>query len=547
MFEVSRKEHLCMFEIYVNQAGYLPEDRKVAVICQESAGFTVQDMQGNVCYEGKWNYFGPDALSGDTVWQGDFSAIKKPGRYVVRCEKGESATFLIGENAYGKLMYDVLRAFYYLRCGCALEKEHAGVYTHAACHTGIAVEWDNPSVKKHILGGWHDAGDYGRYVTPGAVALSHLMYAHMLYPAVFEKLKMNIPESGNSLPDILNECKWEMDWIVQMQREDGAVYHKHTTAHHAPFVMPEEDTAQLFLLPVSSMATADFCAICAQGYRVFKEYDKEYAAKLLAAAKKAHQWLKENPEFMGFKNPDGCGTGGYGQRDDLSNRWWAAAEMYAATGEAEYLKDAMVQFEALHFHLSLGWGDVAGLGVMALMTCQYPVSEAWMTALKKEVVEAAEKFVSIADGCGYNCAMVEQNYGWGSNMPLMQHGMILALADFVEGKGRFRNCMLDQLHVLMGVNAMGISYVTGNGDYAYNYPHLRPADADGIDACIPGMVSGGPNRRPSDGYAKELGLFPEGTPPMKCYYDDVRCYSLNEITIYWNSPVVFVLAAALNK
>lgn len=141
--------------------------------------------------------------------------------------------------------------------------------------------------------------------------------------------------------------------------------------------------------------------------------------------------------------------------------------------------------------------------------------------------------------------MVENDYHWGSNMVLMQHGMIFALCDALEQGSRWRSYAAAQVHVLLGVNALGYSYVTGCGEFAYNNPHLRPAYADGIEACMPGMVSGGPNRFPAD----EVGriLVPEGTPPMKCFVDHVGCYSLNEITIYWNSPTVFVLAYLLGE
>ncbi len=538
-----KRSYSYMFPIYVNQAGYLPNGRKMAVTAEKCDGFIVKNQAGEIVYQGAWASFGLDELSGDTVYQGDFSCVNMPGEYIVECEKGRSARFSISNDAYDQLLYDSLRAFYFLRCGCALEKEHAGPFVHAPCHISEAMEWENHEVKKNVLGGWHDAGDYGRYVTPGAIAVSQLMYAYTLYPKALEKLDLNVPESGSALADILSECRYELDWLLQMQKEDGGVYHKLTTEKHAPFVMPEEDKAQLFLLPVSSMAVADFSAVCAQASRVFKEMDADYAGKLLCAAEKSYIWLKEHPEFVGFKNPEACGTGGYYQRDDLSNRYWAACAMYAATGCQGYLDDVERLGELLHSHMSLGWAEAAGMGVMALLTAPFEVEDRIMAPLKVELIHTAEKYQSIAQNCGYQAAMTERDYCWGSNMPLLHHGMLFALADKVEGKKRFREWMLSQLHVLMGVNAMGISYVTGNGEYAYNYPHLRPADADGIEESIPGMVSGGPNRIPGDPRAKEL--IRPGTPPMKCFADDVRCYSLNEITIYWNSPLVFVLAAAL--
>ncbi len=534
-----------MFPIYVNQAGYFPNQKKMAVMTEACSSFQVKDMQGNVHFEGTWYCFGEDALSGDTVYQGDFSGLNTPGRYVIETERGVSATFEIGENAYNKLMYDLMRGFYFLRCGCALEEKHAGKFTHAPCHTGTACEWENHDVKKHVLGGWHDAGDYGRYVTPGAVALCHLLYAFQFYPDVFDKLHLNIPESGNHLPDLLNECKWELDWLLQMQREDGAVYHKLTTAQHAPFVMPEEDRADLFLLPVTTVASADFAAICALASRIYRPYDSEYANKLLHAAKKTHQWLVENPWFLPTQNPKGCGTGGYYERDDLSNRFWAAAEMYAATGDTSYY-NLMKRLQKTPFPpLALGWGEVGGFGALALITSKFPVEEDVLTEIRKSIILQAENLAEISNQSGYKAAMEEMHYCWGSNMILMMHGMIFTLADQLEGKRRFRDYAQMQLDVLMGVNAMGISYVTGNGDYAYNNPHLRPAYADGIEESIPGMVSGGPNRRPGDAVAREM--IQPGTPPMKSYIDHWGSYSMNEITIYWNSPAVFLLAALMAK
>lgn len=534
-----------MFPIYVNQSGYLPEKKKVCVATENLGTFSVNDMQGKSVFEGKFISFGFDALSGDHVYQGDFSSLTTPGTYRIQAGDKVSASFTIGNEAYDKLLYDVMRGFYFLRCGCELKEEHAGQFTHASCHTGEAMEWENHEVKKTVLGGWHDAGDYGRYVNAGAVALSHLLYAYVLYPNPLKNLKLNIPENGNGTPDVLNECRYELDWMLQMQREDGAVYHKLTTAHHAPFIMPEEDKAPLFLLPVCSFATADFAAVCALASRVFLPFDEAYSNRLFGAAKAAYLWLEKHPEFLDFRNPEGCGTGGYYERDDISNRWWASAEMYACTGDEKYLKDAKAQMKKELHLTTLGWGDVGCMGTMALLTSEYPVEEDVLEKLKDAVCKRAEVLRKVADGCGYGAAMVEQNYVWGSNMPLIHHGMLFALADWILGKKEYAEYALSQLHVLMGVNALGISYVTGNGEYAYNYPHLRPAQADGIEECMPGMVSGGPNRHLNDrDYSKEL--LQVGTPPMKCFVDDWRCYSLNEITIYWNSPVVFLIAAVLN-
>ena len=123
--------------------------------------------------------------------------------------------------------------------------------------------------------------------------------------------------------------------------------------------------------------------------------------------------------------------------------------------------------------------------------------------------------------------------------------MIFAINDVISEDRSYRGYAVRHLNYLLGANALGISYVTGVGEFRCNYPHLRPAFADRIEECIPGMVAGGPNRFLSDPFARQV--IPEGTPPMKCYADDTASYSLNEITIYWNSPAVFVLAYMCRK
>ena len=465
-------------------------------------------------------------------------------------------------------------------CGMELTEEYAGPYVHKACHTGKAQLWEDPATELEATGGWHDAGDYGRYITAGACALAHLLYAYRMYPESSEK-SVNIPESGNGVPDVLNECRYELEWFLKMQRADGGVYHKLTTAHHAPFVMPEEDVAQLYVLPVSSMATADFAAVCALAAGIYCDFDKEFSGRLGKAAKKAYQWLKANPEFLGFRNPEGCGTGEYGEWSDFSNRFWAAAELYSLTGEKKYHEDLEGLFSEGKFPLmALGYAEVGGFGVLAYLLSKQGKSWDLMSRFFGEIVKNAAQRVRISEECGYGVSMLEWEYGWGSNMGVMQQGMLFAIADYFglgakvkaaaktiglppkwrrpdepespceqgprEERGwSMRDHAAAQLDYLLGCNALGVSYVTGNGENAYNYPHLRPAQADGIEASMPGMVSGGPNRHRQDHKAMEV--IPEGMPAMKCFADEYESYSLNEITIYWNSPAVFTLAYLLSR
>lgn len=528
------------YKIFVNQSGYHEASAKTAVMTFPTESFEIRDEADNVRYCGKTVYRGFDELSGDEIYTADFSDFQEAGSYRIFSDDESSASFNISKDCFKKVFDDTTKAFYYLRCGCSLDKKHAGKYTHGKCHDKTAYLWNDRNVRLEVSGGWHDAGDYGRYVTAGACALAHLLYAYRLYPSAFDKQRLNIPESSGTLPDILSECKYELMWLMKMQDKDGGAYHKATTRCHAPFVMPEEDREEMFVFPVSSFATADLCAVTALASYVFKPFDKSFSAKLYNTAVKAWSWLEAHPEFIGFQNPEGCNTGSYGEGGDKDNRFWAAAEMYNLTGNKKY-HEKLKELLSEEFPLTaLGYGSIGGLGTLSYLLTDKEKDEELTESFRNEYRNHAYYLKELSEKNGYGAAMAEHHYGWGSNMSLMKNAMNFLIADYLFDSRYFTPYAEKQLDVLLGTNPLGISFVTGNGEYRCNYPHLRPAHADGIEECIPGMVSGGPNRFPCDPDAKIL--VPEGTPPMKCFADDVGCYSLNEITIYWNSPTVFVLA-----
>ncbi|MBQ5310743.1 MAG: glycoside hydrolase family 9 protein [Oscillospiraceae bacterium] len=523
------------YGIFTDQAGYLPDSRKTAVIPFECGSFAVTDTQGNIRYTSVTEHHGYDEDSGDDVYTADFSAFCECGRFRITADGRSSAEFEIKDGVYDKVLDDTLKALYYLRCGCGLDEHFAGEYSHGVCHAEDAVLWEDHSISLEVTGGWHDAGDYGRYVTAGACAAAHLLYAYRMYPAAFDRQDINIPEKG--MPDILSECRYELMWLMKMQREDGGAYHKATTALHAPFIMPEDDKEQMYVFPVSSMATADLAAVCALASGVYRRYDSDLADRLSDTAHRAVRWLDEHPEFVGFINPEGCNTGGYYERDDLSNRFWAYAEMYSLTGEDCFFEKMRALADKVML-TGLGYSEMGGLGSLAYLLSPHKKDEGFAQVLRKAFADKARELRALADRSGYHVAMHRHEYCWGSNMNTMKNGMIFVIDEYLNGTDN-REYAEGQIHYLLGMNALGISYVTGTGGFSCNYPHLRPAFADGIEKCIPGMVAGGPNGRPADPYAVEV--IKPGTPPMKCYADDAASYSLNEITIYWNSPAVFVL------
>lgn len=535
--------------VLCNQVGYLPQSRKTAVLTVGEHFKIIQaepgQDDGQVIMEGVARDAGVDAASGDHVHVADFSRITQEGTYYVQNESGErSHCFRIGQDVYRALQKDMTKALYYQRCGCELQEAYAGVYKHPVCHAHKAVLWTDHSVEKEVSGGWHDAGDYGRYISPAAVAVGHLLYAYLLFPDSF-KDSLNIPESGNGVPDALNECRYELEWMLKMQDEEGGAYHKLTSERHADFIMPEEDDAQFYLFPVSSMATADYAASMALASRVYRAYDGDFADRLQEAAVRAYGWLERYLEYVGFRNPESCNTGEYDDVCDLDERLWAAAEMLVTTGEQKYQEQVDRLLKENLTKTDFGWTDVSGFAALAILTDEsHRASTESVEDLRGAVLAEADRLVAVAEQSGYGVAMEPEDYVWGSNMVVLNRGMLLVLAALVmeqeDRKNAYEQTALAQLDYLLGMNAVDYSYVTGYGDRAFRNPHNRPTECDGIELPMPGWVSGGPFKTPCDEVGREH--IPEGTPPMKCYLDHAACYSLNEITIYWNTPAVFLVA-----
>ncbi len=544
-----------MKKIFVNQVGYLKNNHKKAVFNFKPSSFTILDANENCVFEGTATHFGKDSISGEDLSIGDFSQLSTTGGFKVIADGVESHCFSISDSCYDKLLKNVCKCFFYLRCGSGLCKEHSGIYYHKPCHLKKASVYGEDVQPVDVSGGWHDAGDYGRYSTAGAVAVAHLLYSVRFFKDLL-CVKFDIPEEkcdNGLLPDILAEAKVELNFLMKMQRENGSVWHKVTTFSHAPFIRPEDDTEELFLFDVSSLATADIAAVFALAFTIYKDYDISYANLLLERGLKAYKWLKENPNPLLFKNAEGSNTGEYPEPEDYSNRFWAACALYEATGNKEYYNDALLQKENIMNYdgtaseqgahrnplTCFGWADVAGLGSLSLFL-RNEDNDICLIA-KEQFLSEASRLKNNAAQNGFNLCMTKDDFIWGSNMELLKYLMILTIENKIKPDESNDALITSGLDYLLGCNSMDTSYVTSEGENAFKNPHLRPTFAANIPAW-PGLVSGGPNLGLQDEIASAL---PKDLPPMKCYTDHVQAYSLNEITIYWNSPLVFVLAGLI--
>ncbi|MDE7477455.1 MAG: glycoside hydrolase family 9 protein, partial [Lachnospiraceae bacterium] len=373
--------------IYVNQLGYMTKGRKRAVLALDAQAlsadrnmtvFIFEHDRERCVFRKNAVFAGIDEASKDAVWQVDFSEFQKKGRYRLAGSGGcFSASFEIGDGLYGNLLIPLAKTYYFQRCGMELEEKYAGIFKRKCCHQKKALLLEDyqkmqngmstEQVRRYeVTGGWHDAGDYGRYTTPAAVAVAHLLYAWQWFPESFQR-SLGIPESGSGMDDILCECQYELRWLLKMQREDGGVFHKLTSMRHANFVMPGEDRRQMILFPVSSYATGAFAAVTALAARIYQPYDSVFSEQMLKASQRAWQWLTENEQTVDFHNPKACNTGEYGDDCDTDERLWAAAELYRSTKDISFLEKAVLLKQQCHDETGIGWRNVAGLAGFAFL------------------------------------------------------------------------------------------------------------------------------------------------------------------------------------
>lgn len=517
-------------DIVVNQVGYKPASEKVAVfrdVTTETAFSVVNADTEEIVYTGELYGETQNASAGETDFFGDFSAVTEPGSYYITCGGlDDSYAFEIGENVYGALLDDSVRMLYLQRCGTEIVDDNFG---HTACHTGMATVYGtNETID--VSGGWHDAGDYGRYIVPAAKSIADLLYAYEANPELYSDA-IGIPESGNGVPDILDEARYELEWMLKMQAESGGVYHKVTCANFPGYVMPEKETAELIVTPVSTTATADFCASMAMAYEFYKEIDSDFAQTCRTAAEKAWAFLDANPNLI-FKNPEDITTGEYGDNSDRDERYWAAAQMYRATGEQTYL----TALENMAVQTGLDWAIVGDYGSLAILTMEgVDTTSTVYTKAKASVLSQADQLAGATTNSPYGVAV--SRFNWGSNMTVANAGIILGAAYQLTGDESYYTAAESNLNYLLGKNPNGVCYVTGYGTVSPQNPHHRPSMAK--KQAMKGMLVGGVNSNLEDSAAKAYLI---NTPSAKCYVDHSESYSTNEITIYWNSPLTYLLS-----
>lgn len=523
-------------DININQIGYRPDEAKVAIF--RNAGtdksFEIIDAAGTVVYTGEVTGSYQSNAAGEAVAYGDFSDFKAPGEYTIRSDSGKTSyAFKIDAHVYDDIFVSVNKMLTMQRCGSELTTEIAGDFAHPACHTQTTLTYEGGK-KTDATGGWHDAGDYGRYIVPAAKAVADLLLAYENYPSAFTD-DTGIAESGNGTPDVLDEARYELDWMFKMQFADGGVSHKVTPKNFSGMVLAQDATDDLYVLPASKTASADFAAVMYLAARVYEASDPSYAKKCLAAADKAFAYFEVHKDDYNFTNPSDISTGEYPDHLSKDEYLWALCERYKTTKDTDLLgKIKEFEFDKLSEE-GLGWQCVTLYAYYAYLSSD--VTSAGIRQIMQERFDSCvNEVIENIKADGYH-ASIKGSYPWGSNMTIANNGMLLLLADKLNGSDANQAYAKYQLDYLLGATPTSYCYVTGFGSMSPKDTHHRPSQA--LQKTMPGMLVGGPDSNLEDPYAKATL---NGKPPALCYADNSQSYSCNEITIYWNSPLIYLMA-----
>ena len=521
-------------QIQLNQAGYMPAAPKLAVVVTAAGAalaWRLEDEAGRVRLEGKTRVFGNDSASGQHLHHIEFGEWRETGAdYVLASGCARSRPFDIASRLFEALPYDALAYFYHNRSGIPIETELAGnanlarpaahVVEQVTCLAGKDAhgnDWPGCAYTLDVSGGWYDAGDHGKYVVNGGIAVWTLLNLYERQQSLalddpFGDGQAAIPEAGNGVSDLLDESRYELEFLLAMQAPDDAAAHipigvqrngpgigfaridAGGMAHHkisdrnwtAVPTPPHLDHEDRVLFPVSTGATLNLAATAAQCARIWVRIDKEFARRCLTAAERAWAAAMRNPEL--YFIADFPGSGMYGDGELSDEFFWAAAELFVTTGAKRYRDfiDSSPYLEGPDREAS--WGHVATLGLVSLAAVENRLGGSALRELRVRIVALADQFLDERRRSGYRLPFASDRYVWGSNSVLLNRAILLGYAQDFTGEARYRDAVQDVMDYLLGRNPLDVSYVSGYGEQSMQNPHHR--------FWAPSADAGLPDRRP---------------------------------------------------
>lgn len=429
--------------ILVDQVGYVRQSDKMVFFLGEHLPdtFSVVDAESKkIVYTGKIEQREKDEKADSDISYGDFTALETNGTYYIQAARvGQSYTFEIADNPYIELYYAALKKYYYNRCGLTLSSELAGDAARNACHTREAQLKNDADVKLDVSGGWHVDETGSRDVSEGCRAVNYLMMAYELYPGVFDD-QLGIPESGNEIPDVLDEVKYEIDWLLKMQdAASGGVYSGVSSVDN------KSGGYLLYVDEINMIGTIHFAATLAKFSYLYQDYDKAYATQCLQAADRAYRYVGK---YLDDVTPE--------------EYFHAAAELYRAAGGYGYHN--VVKTYLTENLISDMKNDFVFWGCVTYMSTKQKVDVNLCGEVMKILMQEGER---IAEASKRSGLLVNVGEGQDNGANLMRDIMRLTVVDHVITNHEYATVLQNHLHYMLGRNLQSISYLDESGSRNY--------------------------------------------------------------------------------
>ncbi len=430
--------------IFINQLGYIKDGKKVAVFCGKKLPEEFQVIRkdtGETVFTGYLENKGYDERLQEYNSYGDFSALCEAGLYYIEAPLiGQSYSFQIEDGLYENIFKEACKQYYYNRCGMTLTKQYANGVAHNACHTGKAVLMEDESVSLDVSGGWHQDEKGSKNVVLAARSIGVMLLSYELYGDSFTD-EIGIPESGNGIPDLLDEIKYEADWLLKMQDgETGAVY-------SGVEIYEQNGIDKVCVEPADGKSTMAFAMALAKFSYLYQEYDRNYAAQCLAAAEYAWKYADLNLQE---------------EAEAEEWRFAAAAELYRAKGRQSFHKyvTGYLAREAYGENVN----DVVFLGCVTYICTKQPVKLEVCEEIANTLMLRAEKIAREASGTLF---LAGTESARNDNQELLRNMMYLTTVDHMITNKEYDSVIENHLHYFLGRNEKSISYIdnVGEGNY----------------------------------------------------------------------------------
>lgn len=514
--------------IRFNQVGFAPSDYKTAVVLSESplkeSIFYIKNSGGDTVLKSVLSRSNPLNDNFRYTYIAQFSGLKKNGVYSL-VVNGDSASFRIGSRLYNPVLDSLLQFFKVQRCG------YTNPLFQTVCHpydaTSVIDGKDTIRQQYDVTGGWHDAGDYIKFLNTAAYATYTMMFAYE-----FDTLKFGFDHNKNNVPDILEECKIGLDWLIRLQYDNKFIIQvQDLRDHEQGWRRPDSDMISYDRPGFTGMGKNSigiYTAVMACAARIWKnkiKYD-EFSQQCLNSALKYYSLRNKAPDI------DKIQSGMYQDNKYTGKLALAAVELYQTTGNKEYLEDAVSYADSAGNDFWWSWGDINAYA-------HYKLSKIY-PRFKEYISKTLEHFSKVSETKLFSESVGDS---WGSNTALLGTALQIILYNSIDKNNSYRELLYLHRDFILGRNQWGISFINGAGnDFSGDF-HSQIAHFN--NGKLPGAVAAGPISRMSfEKYKIKLNKPDRLTSfqtDQAVYHDDSADWITNEPTITSNATALFVM------